>query len=330
MLRTIVRLFSVVLLLAAISLVVVYMRADLETLELTEVARQAAPGKFVDLSAGKTHYDIGEPSGISNDQVVILIHGFSVPYYIWDTTFRHLSSAGFRVVRYDLYGRGYSDRPDLPYDGALFERQITDLVSALQLQTPVSIVGLSMGGAVAMRYAANNPNTVRRIVLLDPVHEKRDKPPYPRPVGKYLIAVSVVPGMAEGQLSDFLYPEKYPNWVDRYREQTRYEGFSRAISSTIYDFLPEDHLHNYRKVSATGLPVKLIWGKQDRTLPATGAAIVQSAIPNVDYMPVENAGHLPHIEQAATVNTAIAAFLQPVQDVGASLPREDETLVEDD
>ena len=44
---------------------------------------------------------------------VVLIHGFSVPYFIWDPTFEALHAAGMNPLRYDLYGRGYSDRPQV-------------------------------------------------------------------------------------------------------------------------------------------------------------------------------------------------------------------------
>jgi pimeloyl-ACP methyl ester carboxylesterase len=54
----------------------------------------------------------------------VLIPGFSVPYVIWDPTFEDLVEKGFRVLRYDLFGRGYSDRPDAIYDLELFDRQL--------------------------------------------------------------------------------------------------------------------------------------------------------------------------------------------------------------
>ena len=137
-----------ILLLAAIVLVVVYQRADLEVHPMDATARADAPGQFIELSDGITHYEL---SGLADGPVVILVHGFSVPYYIWDTTFAELTGAGFRVLRYDLYGRGFSDRPRIDYDGALFERQIVELIESLELEEPLDIVGLSMGGAVVVR-----------------------------------------------------------------------------------------------------------------------------------------------------------------------------------
>ena len=114
--------------------------------------------------------------------------------------------------------------------------------------------------------------------------------------------------MAEGQLSDFLHPENYPGWVDRYRMQMQYEGFRRAIVSTIYHFLPEDHLKNYARLSEHDIPVMLIWGKQDRVLDISGAETLQRVL-DLEFLAVDEAGHLPHIEQSEYVNPAILEFL---------------------
>ena len=292
--------------LAGIVLFVLLQRADTEFLVLDEEARELAPGLFVELSGGWTHYDVAGPE---SGQVVILVHGFSVPYYIWDTTFEALADAGFRVIRFDLFGRGYSDRPATEYNGALFERQVGDLIDALELDRPVDLIGLSMGGAVVMRFAAKQSELVRKVVLVDPMTEASPPPRYPKWIGFPLIALTLIPAMAEGQLTDFLHPEQYPTWVEQYRVQMQFEGFRRAITSTIYAFAAEDHLSHYRQVQESGLPVKLIWGVQDQTLSIDGAKTVQSVL-DVDFLTVDNAGHLPHVEQAGIVNPAIVEFLQ--------------------
>jgi len=298
--------FVALVALAGVVLFVLLQRADTEFLVLDEEARELAPGLFVELSDGWTHYDVAGPE---SGQVVILVHGFSVPYYIWDTTFEALVAAGFRVIRFDLFGRGYSARPATDYDGALYERQVGDLIDALELDRPVDLIGLSMGGAVVMRFAANQSDLVRKVVLVDPMTEASSPPRYPQWIGSPLIALTLIPVMAEGQLTDFQQPEKYPTWVEQYRVQMQYEGFRRAITSTIYSFAPEDHLSNYSQVQESGLPVKLIWGVQDQTLSIDGAKTVQSVL-DVDFLAVDNAGHLPHIEQPGIVNPAIVEFLQ--------------------
>ena len=74
-----------------------------ETRDLDNVARGEAPGDYVKLDHGWVHYEILGPL---DGSLVLLVHGFSVPCYIWDPIIHALTSAGFRVLRFDLYGRG--------------------------------------------------------------------------------------------------------------------------------------------------------------------------------------------------------------------------------
>jgi predicted alpha/beta-fold hydrolase len=116
-----------------------------ETETLNPENRKEAPGEYIILPNGITHY---EASGHDTAQTVLLVHGFSVPGYIWDPTFEFLKDNGFHVIRFDFYGRGYSDRPDVVYNSELFTQQIADLLVALKIDEPVDIIGLSMGGPI--------------------------------------------------------------------------------------------------------------------------------------------------------------------------------------
>ena len=132
---------------------------------LNDRVRAGQEGEFIRLSDGYTHYQWAGPK---DGQVVVLLHGFSIPYYLWDYTFKDLAEAGFRVLRYDLYGRGYSDRPGSDYGPVLFERQLSELLDAMKIKGPVDLVGVSMGGAITIHYAAKHHEKIRKIVLISP------------------------------------------------------------------------------------------------------------------------------------------------------------------
>ena len=85
----------------------------------------------------------------------------------------------------------------------------------------------------------------------------------------------LIPSLPDNQLADFVRPDKYRDWAERYRVQMQFEGFRRAIISTLYRFMPDDHLANYRRVQQHGIPVLLIWGEEDRTLDIAGADVVR-------------------------------------------------------
>ncbi len=279
-----------------------------EKSRLDDAARATAGGSFVTLSGGTTHYEVAGPD---TGRVVLLVHGFSVPAYIWDSTFYSLSANGFRVIRYDLYGRGFSDRPNVAYDGAFYDAQVGELLDSLRVTGPVDLFGLSFGGFVVAHFASTHPTRVRTLTLVDPVTAAGSVPTALKLplVGAYLFQTLRVPYMAEGQPGDFLHPERFPGWADRYRPQTRYRGFGRSLRSSLIHISHADFGAIYESVSSAGTPVLLVWGKQDPVVPIANAAIVTSAIPTTEFFAVDSAGHLPHLEQAQAVNARLLAFL---------------------
>ena len=280
---------------------------DPENAAIDATARAGAPGRFVALSHGITHYDIAGPD---SGRTVVLVHGFSVPYYIWDSTAVALSQTGHRVVRYDLYGRGLSDRPDVRYDGTLFSAQLNELLDSLRVTEPVDLVGLSFGGFVTANFVAQFPARVRTLTLVDPMSAGASLPrivTLPL-VGPWIWQVMAVPGMADDQLTDFLHPEHYPTWPEQYRPQMAYKGFGRALLSSARETSRTDFPALYSDVAKTGVPVLLVWGNQDQTIPVSMSSVARDAIPSLEFAPIDSAGHLPHIEQSKQVHARMRAF----------------------
>lgn len=280
--------------------------ADRERRRLDADARQAAPGRFLRLSDGRTHL---EERGPRAGQPVVLIHGFSVPAYVWDATVPALADAGFHVIRYDLFGRGYSDRPDTRYDRALFERQLGELLDGLGVRRPVDLVGLSMGGAIAAGFAASQPHRVRRLVFIDPYAARRPIGPLLVPgLGDYLATVLYVPALLRRQHGDVRDTPWFDDWVHAYRTQAGMRGFRRALLATARDFIDRDPLPLYEAVAAQGKPTLLIWGEHDATAPVETSARLR-AILDPEFLLVRGAGHVPHVQRPDVVNPAIVRFL---------------------
>ena len=301
------RIALVLLLAVLVSACGAYVWKNPERKSLDSMARAGIAGKFVGSTHGVTHYDVAGPD---TGRTVLLVHGFSVPYYIWDSTFVALQSAGYHVIRYDLFGRGFSDRPDAQYDGALYDAQINELLDSLHVTQPVDLVGLSFGGFVTAHYVANFPNRVRTTTFVDPISsgiQVRTLLSVPI-VGSWIWQVLRVPGMAGNQASDFLHPEHFPNWSSLYRPQMQYKGFGRSLlrSAIMSSRVRFDTL--YANVAKTGVPVMLVWGKQDQTVLFPMSSVIRTNIPAVEFVPVDSSGHLPHIEQAALVNAKLIRF----------------------
>jgi 3-oxoadipate enol-lactonase len=103
-------------------------------------------------------------STAGSGEPVVLIHGFSLDRTLWDAQWPAVS-ARYRAVRYDLRGYGESSLPEGPYS------HVTDLVALLEAldARPAHVVGLSMGGRVALQLALEAPAAVRSLTLVDSV-----------------------------------------------------------------------------------------------------------------------------------------------------------------
>jgi pimeloyl-ACP methyl ester carboxylesterase len=288
---------------------VFYRARNPERVTIDDSVRRSSPGKFVRLSDGVTHYDVAGPD---TGRTVLLVHGFSVPYYIWDSTAVALAGAGYRVVRYDEYGRGLSDRPNVDYNTELYDRQLGELLDSLRLGDRIDLAGVSMGGSVTGVFAGRHPKRVRSLILVDPVAGTagRSQGMFDWPlVGRYLWQTLAVPKMAEGQASDFVDPGRFPDWADRYRVQMQYHGFGRALLSSRRARLGMMMDSVYHRVARNGVPVLLVWGTSDKTVPFSMSGGVRKAIPTAEFHPIDGAGHLPILEKAQLTDSLILAFL---------------------
>ena len=275
-----------------------------ETKIMNEAARKNVSGRFIRLTAGITHYEEG---GADTGKVVILVHGFSVPYHIWDGTYDSLVQAGFHVIRYDEFGRGFSDRPDVAYDPVLYRTQLYDLITSLKLQTPVNLVGVSFGGAVVSDFVVHYQQLIDKIILVDPVYSfgTIDAPEI---IANYKMAIDHEK-QATGQLDDFKYPEQFPGWVDKYKVQMQYKGFRHALISTRNNYSKDSIILNYHVLGGLQKKILLIWGREDQTVPFQYSDSLRKTL-TVDFFPVEDARHLPYLEKPLVVNQKIISFLK--------------------
>jgi pimeloyl-ACP methyl ester carboxylesterase len=309
-----------VVLALVVYLIVNFARHDLETRELDDAARRAAGGRFVALADGQVHYELAGPA---NGSLVVLVHGFSVPFYLWDHTFTPLVQAGFRVLRYDLYGRGASDRPSAAYGAALYDRQLAQLLAAVGLRQPVHLVGASMGGGIAVRFVASHPRQVRSLSLIGPEYHPaitlplRLRAPV---VGEYVWAVTEVPDLPRRQTTDFIHPERYPSYFERYRQQMRYRGFRWALLSTIRELLPLNSSVDYRRAAAQGEPILLIWGTEDHDVPFEFHREVLTLLKQAEFHPLPGMGHVPYYEAPELVNPLLIDFVRRHSPAAGSLP----------
>jgi pimeloyl-ACP methyl ester carboxylesterase len=283
-----------------------------EPIILDDNYRSKLSGNFIRLSEGVTHYQLEGPA---NGEVVVLLNGFSIPLYFWDHNYPALIKTGYRVLRFDYYGRGYSDRPNMDYNADLFDRQIVELLNALGISGKVHLIGCSMGGIVASIFTDRHPDKVNKLVLVDPAgliknfsfSNKLTRVPVLGELIIYLLGdLFIVPGVK----NDLLHPEMFPEYTSLFIPQTKIRGFKRAILSTFRSGILQNQQAVYKRMGQHKIPKLLIWGSEDKTIPLEVSDEIWSYLPEVEFHIIQDAGHVPHYEAFDRVNPIILDFLE--------------------
>ena len=286
----------------------IYLILDPETNELNAAVRAKLGGTYVRLSDGFTHYKLEGPQ---DAKVVVLVHGATVPIWTWDQQVRALTAAGFRVLSYDTFGRGYSDRPDVRYDQELYERQLLELVDKLGLATPFDLVGLSLGGGTAVNFTARHPERVDKLVLISPLINNFKVPSFfgIPVVGEFLArlaGIRVIANRFAALVESHPESEKYTRL---FMEQTTYRGFQHSILSMLRNNAVRDYRAAYQAVGRQKRAVLLIWGTEDVEITKQMIGDIQSLIPRLTFKPVGGVGHGIVFQKPETVNELIINFL---------------------
>lgn len=263
---------------------------------------------FVDLEEGFTFYNATNQN--SQKTPVVLIHGFSVPSYIWDPTFVMLREKGFYIISLDLYGRGNSKNIDGDYTDELFANQVLQLLNHLEIEK-ADFVGLSNGGRVISKIADINSDIVGDLIYVASSSFLNKSKALETDVSEKEVREFIgnnYPTIAKGQLQDFKYPEKFEGWDDKYEELLKYKGFARALISTTKNHYTMDEIHE--NINNLNLPVYTIWGDSDNVVVYDEfSERLNELLPNRNEYFISNSGHLPHMENQDEFNKVILSIL---------------------
>jgi pimeloyl-ACP methyl ester carboxylesterase len=278
-----------------------------------ERMRDAAPGRFARLSQGVTHYQwLGPVRG----PVVVAVHGLSTPGPVFYAIARGLARIGYRVLIYDLYGRGYSDAPRGPQDRDFFLTQLQDLLAHQDLDADLTLLGYSMGGAIATAFAAAHPGRMKQLILLAPagvrlredrltrfcrttpvlgdwVHaviaQRRDRRALRRQLGRDFD----IEGIIELQLAEYAG-----------------RGFLRSVLSSRRHMLAEVQEADHRLLGREGVPVVGIWAETDTVIPLSALGTLTQWNRVVRQEVVPGAGHQIPFTHSRDVMALLAGILR--------------------
>jgi pimeloyl-ACP methyl ester carboxylesterase len=281
-----------------------------------ETARSQWKTETVRLSDGVTAYRL---EGASDRPCVVLVHGILTPSFAFEDLARALVSAGFRVLYYDEFGRGLSDRPSVRYDQELYLRQLGELTQALDIRS-AHFVGWSMGGVITCNYALAHPEQVRSMVLIAPglflpkplllalVHRL--------PGADKLIARNVSSFIEALPGQQFREPWRFEAFSERAFAQAKFEGLGASFASSLRHY-PWRTGSQLAEVGKHPRPVLVVWGKDDPTTPYKNAARVCAMLPRAELFTLEQGRHAPQVEHADEVYPKIVSFVRAAEELPA-------------
>ena len=269
------------------------------------------------------------PSGTPSGKVVVLLHGKNFPGSYWAGTIRALSAAGHRVVVPDQLGFGRSSKPDVHYTFELLAQNTRKLLDALVVPQ-AAVVGHSLGGMLAIRFALLHPQSTTRLVLENPIglEDYREKVPYPGLDVTYrtMLAPSQ-DGIARFFRSYFAtWKDEFGTWGDIAWRQTLGGEWPRAAraSALTYEMLYSQPV--VQDLPRIAVPTLLVIGQADRTTLGRGTLPPEvlatlgrypelgrraaRAIPGAQLVELEGVGHVPHLEAPDRFHAALLESLR--------------------
>lgn len=279
-------------------------------------ARQSAPGEFAALTSGVTHYQwLGPEDG----PLVVCVHGLTTPSFVWDGIAPRLARAGYRVLTYDLYGRGFSDRPRGAQEAEYFTAQLDDLLEHLRIERQFTLIGYSMGGSISACYAAQRPERLKKLILLAPAGMGHDLGPVARLVvnyggfGRWLFMALYGRSFRQGTETERDLPTSVPDIVDRQQNELRYRGFRGAVLSSMRGILDRDLEEEHRALAKRDLPVLGIWARDDEVIPISGMGKLAEWNRTAEHEVIEGAGHALAYSHSDEVLGLLLPALETVQ-----------------
>lgn len=258
------------------------------------------------------------PAGTPNGRTVVLFHGMNFGGFYFGGPIEALRNAGFRVVVPDEIGFGRSSKPIIPYNFNDMAANVKKLLASLGVNR-AAIVGHSMGGMLAARFAATNPDITERVVLYDPIGLTDVR--YDRPWRTADDAYKATMAQTQDQLYQGFYAtirryfpegtwkpeyEKYPRIL--YAPTLSADWPRLAMVQAIYRQITvlDPVVYDWAHIKMKAL---VIGGEKDgENFPALAKHIADS-IPGSELVLFPNVGHVPHLQVPEMFNKELLKFL---------------------
>ena len=258
---------------------------------------------FVTVNTVTLHYRYSAPR--PGRPLLVFSNSLGTDARIWDAVVSELA-ADYGILTYDQRGHGLSDTGQSPASMPDLAEDLVALMDHLGIVDAV-LVGVSVGGMIAQQLAARRPDLVTALVLCDTAHRIGDASFWEtriaavRAAGITSIADAILerwftPGYRRSDNADY---RAYRNMLCR-QSPDGYADICRAISKTDLE----------RSTAQLQLPVLCVVGDTDGSTPPALVKSLADLIPGAQYLVIDDAGHLPCIEQPRVLAEHIQRFVE--------------------
>lgn len=252
--------------------------------------------QWMDVNGMRIHYrDEGNPNG----QPIVLIHGILSSLHTWDDWNKSLA-ADYRIISLDVPGFGLTGGPENPDDFSedLLHDSFAQFINQLQLENFI-LAGNSLGGYISAHYAANNPDNVKKLILIDPAGAPQDLP--------FILSLASMPGI--NSLAANVFPpfivamgvkDVYGDQeritkanMDRYIHLSLRPGAKQAYANTIAMLDEKNNKQQPLNFATITAPTLLMWGEKDIWVPPELSELWLANISGSTLITYPDAGHVP-------------------------------------
>ena len=256
----------------------------------------------------------------ANNETVVLVHGFSTPHFVWDGMKGFLLDAGYSVLVFDHYGRGYSERPRIKYTKDVFVQSLKGLLDSQEISEQVHLVGYSMGGPIVGHFTNEFPGMVKSMSLIAPAGFMLENPTRDwwimKPlIGEWFLNVFGSRLVFQGNEENDEPPRNDPlalskkDFIKKAGIQMQYKGFIHALLSTARNFNLFSTQEMFAEVGNLNKPTLTIWGTDDGVVPFRGSEELMLHIPQSELLVLEGGKHDITYAEPSLVGIAIRDFL---------------------
>lgn len=294
---------------------------DLPTQKSLDEVHAANPSStWAETEMGRVHYKLYNEEARKSQTLLVMVHGFSGTTEQMAPVAETLAAKGVPVLTFDLFGRGWSDRPQCRHNGKLYTAGVVGLLKALNHDAQIDLFGFSMGGRVITHVAESYPDIVRKMIFFAPDGTRKT----PVPEASRLFVLRYASDLMDSHVTG----NESSSWQAYYKMQygrckasnlnddefearmaeivksseVDFKGMAYSMGSSMVDFTDESEEVALKRLEAVGKLAKpsiAIWGTADTDVPYAQHETLSACVPHCKVHDFKDKTHMFLLESDA-------------------------------